>query len=717
MEELKVVNFVELGETKKLIRFYDNGKRIEYIHQKKSRNFGNPEEQVQAETFCRLILEYGYPPQRVKNFVSVTMGAEKKEADIVVYTDDECLQPHILVECKKEEVSEQEFNQAINQAYSYAHALPNNVKYVWVTSKIKNEFFQVDKSKNLRIAESDIPAFGVNKLAPYKFVKNAGKLSYKKHDQRFFDIRVVLEDELTRRFKLAHNALWAGGQLNPSEAFDELDKLIFCKIWDERIVRKNGEAYDFQIIQEDASTREAALKKTNEALFKRINALYEEGRKKDPDVFRDNIRLTPERVRTIVEYLQDINLSKTDLDNKGRAFETFMGSFFRGEFGQYFTPRPIVEFIVNALPIKHDSLVLDTSCGSGGFLLHALEKVRRQADNYFDQDSIDHWQHWHDFAEKNLYGIEINEQISRTAKMNMIIHDDGHTNVITADGLLKDTALQQEGSKNQGFKYGRFDFIITNPPFGSAVKLTEKSYLKHYGFGNRDGSWLDLKSSGTKSRDSQNTEVLFIEQCYQFLTEDGYLAIVLPDGVLTNSSLQYVRDQIEEWYRIIAVVSLPQTAFTATGAGVKSSVLFLRKYSEERSEQIKQLKLSLQNNLLNEYSYKEKAEKLDKEKKDIIKNTSGINYTGDLSEFKKSEVYKFWKAEVSVKYNESLKALKEQLEEAFQEAKQKEMSDYPIFMAIAEDIGYDAAGKKTGTNELVFIGAELTRFISEVNNE
>ena len=117
-----------------------------------------------------------------------------------------------------------------------------------------------------------------------------------------------------------------------------------------------------------------------------LKALYEEGRKKDPEVFRDDIRLTTERVRTIVEYLQDINLSETDLDSKGRAFETFMDSFFRGSFGQYFTPRPIVKFIVDVLPITHDSLVLDTSCGSGGFLLHALEKVRREASEFYDSD-------------------------------------------------------------------------------------------------------------------------------------------------------------------------------------------------------------------------------------------------------------------------------------------------------------------------------------------
>ncbi len=394
-----------------------------------------------------------------------------------------------------------------------------------------------------------------------------------------------------------------------------------------------------------------------------------------------------------------------------------MGGFFRGEFGQYFTPRSIVKFIVDVLPITHNSLVLDTSCGSGGFLLHALEKVRREADEYHAQDSIEHYRHWHDFAEKNLYGIEINEQISRAAKMNMIIHDDGHTNVISADGLLSDEKLQ-EATKNQGFKYDRFNFIITNPPFGSVIKLTEKAYLDTYNFGVKDVSWLDLKNSGVKNRDSQSTEILFIEQCHHFLTDGGYLAIVIPDGVLTNSSLQYVRDQIEEQYRIVAVVSLPQTAFTATGAGVKSSVLFLRKYSAAKTEALRQQKLSLQSALLSQYNYQTQCEDLEKEKKDVLNQAKGANFTGELSDYKKTDAYKEWKAEKSAEYTDKLNELKEALADAYILKKQSQLPDYAIFMAIADDIGYDATGKKTALNELDIISVELARFIAqEVNNE
>lgn len=706
-------DFITLGIKQKLISISSEN-RIEYLFEQRSRNFTNPEEQVQAEIYCRLILQYGYPKEQIRNFVSVTMGSSTKEADIVVYRDVECQQPHILVECKQAEVSEAEFIQAVNQAYSYAYALPNNVKFVWVTSSIKNEYFSVDKSKNSRTTLPDIPPFGVDKLASYKFVKGA-KLPSEKGKQQFFDLQIVDEADLTRRFKQAHNALWAGGQLNPSEAFDELDKLIFCKIWDERKLRKDGTPYDFQIMLDFDEKNEDGIKKNNQALFDRITKLYAEGRTKDPEVFKDNIRLSSERVRTIVGYLQDVNLSKTDLDSKGRAFETFMDSFFRGSFGQYFTPRRIVKFIVDVLPITHDSFVLDTSCGSGGFLLHALDKVRREADEYYPQHSAEHFRHWHDFAEKKLYGIEINEQISRAAKMNMIIHDDGHTNVISADGLLSDIELQNQ-SNNIGFKYNHFDFIITNPPFGSTVKQTEKAYLSNYGFGLKDVSWLDIKKSDVKNRDSQATEILFIEQCHNFLKPNGYLAIIIPDGILTNSSLQYVRDSIEEKFRIIAVISLPQTAFKATGAGVKSSVLFLRKYEPSETDLISNLKKDIQNVVKNAHDFEATLKALDSEKKTILKNATGANFEGDLKAFKETTAYKEWKNDINSKYGEKITEFKEALLEDYLARKRTQLPDYPIFMAIAEHIGYDSTGKDTAINELDTISSELARFIEGVNN-
>ena len=716
-------DIIKKGIERGLISFNDDYSRITYTHVNKSRNYLDPEEPVEAVSFLKLVFVYNYPVQRIKLFEKVTRGSSKIEADIIVYNDDLCLSPSIVVECKKQEVSEAEFQQAIDQAVSYANVLAGTVKYIWTTSGIKDSYLQFDKERDTRIQIPNIPIYG-KAVTKYTFVKggrlqneDAGDDAIK---QQFFDLEQVSESELTNRFKKAHQSLWAGGELNPSDAFDELDKLIFCKIWDERKPRKKGEPYDFQIFDiekpKNATQKEidAIEQQITEDLAKRIFSLYEEGRKKDEEVFKDNIRLTPQRIRTVVSYLQGANLSKTDLDSKGKAFETFMGSYFRGDFGQYFTPRNIVKFIVDVLPITNDSKVLDTSCGSGGFLLYALDKVRQQAGVYYDEGTIEHYTHWHDFASQKLFGIEINEQIARTAKMNMIIHDDGHTNVISSDGLLRDEVIRDK-TGNKGFEYGTFDVIITNPPFGSTVKQTEKAYLHQYSLGNRDVDWLDTKSSGVKERDSQSTEVLFIEQDRNFLKEGGYLAIVIPDGILTNSSLQYVRDNIEEWFRIVAVVSMPQDAFKANGAGVKSSVLFLKKWTNEQCQKIKDTKFKLQERIKCEANYKVTVERWEKEKKDTIKNYSGfVNNTGLTNKkmVEKTEAFIEWKKQIAEQYNEKIADLKEQLEERFAEMYKTEMIDYPIFMAIAEQIGYDATGKETSVNELEMIGNELKKFIA-----
>ena len=716
-------DYIQLGLDKGYISFNEDKSRITYIYQKKERNYNTPEEKVQAVTFLKLILDYLYPVERIKMFVPVTMGSEIKEADIVVYMDGLCLTPHILVECKKEDVSEAEFLQAIEQAYSYAYALPNDVKYVWVTSGIRNEYFEVDKTQKTRNRLPDIPQYGVEEMASYKYVYGAEYMEHEDGKQQFFDLSVIDQSELTRRFKQAHEALWAGGQLNPSDAFDEMDKLIFCKIWDERKPRKMGEPYDFQIItvsaqeEKDADKRRA---KENENLFNRIKALYEEGRKRDKEVFRNEIRLTPEKARTVVGYLEGVNLSETDLDSKGRAFETFMGSFFRGNFGQYFTPREIVKFIVDVLPITNDSKVLDTSCGSGGFLLYALNKVREQATGYYpnhehDVRQHDRWfKHWHDFAEKNLYGIEISEQISRAAKMNMIIHDDGHTNVITSDGLISDEEIFAKTS-NQEFKYGTFDFIITNPPFGSTIRQSEQAYLKTYQLGKKEEDWLAVKAQPENTRDGQSTEVLFIEQDYKFLKEGGYLAIVLPDGILTNSSMQYVRAQIEDWFRIVAVVSMPQTAFAANDAGVKTSVLFLRKWKKEETDRLVETKKNIESKLLQDRNYLSLRSLWDREikrKQKLKVEEIKVKQRTTATEAKKTEEYKSWNAAMLEEYATKIDELKTSLSEQYQIAKQQQLPDYPIFMAIAEEIGYDSTGKKTATNELDFIGEELKKFIA-----
>ena len=243
-----------------------------------------------------------------------------------------------------------------------------------------------------------------------------------------------------------------------------------------------------------------------------------------------------------------------------------MEDFFKGKQGQFFTPREIVRFIIDMCDVNEKSLVLDPACGSGGFLLYAMDHVRVRASEYFESDSVDHYKHWHDFASNRLYGIEVNDRISRVAKMNMVLHDDGHTNVVCHDALDEMSELTR---LNTGLKANRFDVILTNPPFGATVKFDEKPYTNDYELG---------RTSRGDKRKEQQSEILFIERCWKFLKAGtGHLAIVLPDGILTNHGQKYVREFLLRNFEIKAIVSLPQVTFMHYGAGAKSSVLVMRK--------------------------------------------------------------------------------------------------------------------------------------------
>ncbi|MCQ2485210.1 MAG: N-6 DNA methylase [Clostridia bacterium] len=515
-------------------------------------NYNDPEEIVRAEFWAELIYKYEYPANRIKVEVTVPDRVPNDRADIVVFSDDECKRPYTVVECKKDGVTDAEFLQAIEQGVGNATWVKLRADYVVIVAggtrrvlDVTDKYGAFEREQNII---ADLPkAYG--KPQEFRFYKGTEN-----------DIKEVSREELITAIKKCHNTLWGGGRLSPPTAFGELCKLIFVKISDEQKPRKKGEPYQFQIKTHEPSSK----------LAERINALYNEQKIKDPEVFTESIKVDDRVLRTVVSHLQAINLNKTDLDVKGVAFEQFMDGFFKGDFGQYFTPRPIIEFAVKMMKPEHDWKVLDSSCGSGGFLLYALDYMRKQASEYYEKDSIEYYNYWHDFASKNLYGIEINDEIARVAKMNMIVHDDGHTNVISFDAL---DSIEKMYDHNHGFKKNNFDLILTNPPFGSTISKSEKPYLSGYELGKTKD-----KKGKEKDRPRQSSEVLFIERIWEFLKPGkGKAAIVLPDGILTNSSSQYVRDFILEKFQLLAVVSLPQCAFAHFGAGVKASIIFVRK--------------------------------------------------------------------------------------------------------------------------------------------
>lgn len=532
---------IQKGIDAKILEVNDDRTRITYkVPDVKSYRLTDPEELVRASYFVDLVLKYNYPISQIAFEVTVPRRTPNDWADIVVYEDEAMKKPYLVVECKKDGVTEAEFDQAIEQAFGNANSLKSKLAIV-IAGNRKRAFDVANYPSMERVKNiiADIPErFG--KIPVYKYIKGEN------------DLITISREELIKKLESCHDTVWQGGKLAPTTAFDEVSKLLFCKLKDEQKHQKTGSIYEFQI-----GTHE-----THQEVYNRIDAIYQQAKKLDAEVFKGNLNLEADIVYKVVEHIQGICFTKTDLDTKGIAFEKFMEDFFKGKMGQFFTPRNIVQFVIKMMDIKTEDFVLDPACGSGGFLLNALDTIRKDAETEID-DPVAAYTTWHNFAANNLYGIEINDQIARVCKMNMIIHDDGHTNVISRSSLDDFNDIK---TQHKGFKKDHFDIIITNPPFGATIKKN----------GNED-TYLDKFELG-KKKSSQKTEILFIERCIDFLKpKTGRMGIVLPDGILTNSSLQYVRDFIMERCEILAVISLPQFAFSHYGAGVKSSLVFLRR--------------------------------------------------------------------------------------------------------------------------------------------
>lgn len=563
-----------------LVKFSGEGKneRIHYVDADHSERWADPEEKVRAEFWAELIYKYEYSPKRIGIEVKVPRRTPNDLADIVIYgdKDEELKSPYFVFECKRADVSDAEFLQSIEQACGNRASL--GAQYCGAVAGLTRRFLRFDKFPAQERNKNKLPEIPTRYGKPpeWRFYKNVpGK-----------DLAAVPREELRSAIRKCHQTLWEGGRRSPIAAFGEFCKLIFVKHRDEKNPEhKDGDPYIFQTKLDEAP----------EELAIRIHKLYTYEQELEPDVFTDKINVEPQILAQVVEHLEGISLDRTELDTKGVAFEEFMGGFFKGDFGQYFTPRELIGFAVEVLNPEKKQLVLDPACGSGGFLLYALDHVRREADRKKKKGTVEHFTYWHDFAEKNLFGIEINEELARVAKMNMIIHDDGHTNIVGHDALDFLAGLEKSNAK---LKPGTFDMVLTNPPFGSVVKRTEKPpgfleqfELRKYIAKSTTDTEPDESSKGendakrgakaVKDRASIKTEILFLERVHSFLKPGtGRAMVVLPDGILTNSSLQGVRNWIMEHFQLLAVVSLPQFAFAHYDAGVKASLVFLRRLND-----------------------------------------------------------------------------------------------------------------------------------------
>jgi len=700
--------WTERGLRKGLISLAQDGNKITYHCANDggtySDDYTDPEEPVRASLFVELVEKYKYPPERIWVEKHVSDRRPDYPADLIVFEDNELKKPYILGETKKVGVSETEFNKAIDKAFENAH-LVGGVKYIVVDCanwRVVFDYANYPPGERQKNIVRDLPvAYG--NVPEYKFIK--GDVNW--------DLPAATFNELKRRFQRCHDSIWQGGKLDPAQAFDEMSKLMFAKYWDELFYTKNGAPYSFQI----------GTKETERVVADRVRTVYKHARDQKGDVFGEDLKVPDHVLYLVVDILEDISLKKTDLDAKGRAFETFLGEIFRGKMGQYFTKREIVTFMVNMLDPDWNDWVVDPACGSGGFLLYAWDHVhKRLARDYAgDHDAILRLD-W-EFSHKHIFGAEINERIARIAMMDMVIHEDGSSNIVRADSLGPWSVFPQDKIAE-----GRFSICLTNPPFGAVVN--HQADLSRFQLG--------------RGRPSQKTEILFIERCLQLLKPSGKLGIVLPDGILTNSSLDYVRKCIEENARLLAVVSLPPHTFVPAGAGVKASLLFLQKFSiqekarfdstakrvrqevqteyepiiAQRQKEIEQEAMAERGNVeadlranasvmaAIERRLQSQAERVKQqvrkrlfaEANDVLVSEEQVNaaVTTEIEHQVEAELQRQVESELRKRLDQELRAYRQEVEAEMENETWRHIRDrlnYPIFMAIAEHVGYDATDR------------------------
>jgi len=422
-------------------------------------------------------------------------------------------------------------------------------------------------------------------------------------------------DSLIRVFKRCHDYIY-GNEGMKKTAFWELLNLIFCKIYDEKrrfTSTENGESYrrEFWVGVKEQNTvtgREQVAKRIKNIFAKlRKDALFSE-------VFDGNeqINLTDKGLAFIAAELAKYSFLDATVDVKGVAYETIVSNTLKQEAGQFFTPRNIVKCMVEMMDPTEYQRVLDPACGSGGFLVMVLDHVRRKfAKQLFPGlegpwleekfNSIEVNKLVKDYAEQYLFGFDFDPDLKKAARMNMVMAGDGHANIFHANSLaypkgdnevelkkINDAVLKSiKKSSDSAFQFeqhynalGKFDLIFTNPPFGAKIPINDAEILSQYDLGfnwkkNSNGQWQKIGISN-----SEPPEILFIDQCYQFLKPGGKMAIVLPDGILGNPNTEYVRAWILDKFKLLASIDLAVEAFLPQ-VGVQASLLFLQKKTEE----------------------------------------------------------------------------------------------------------------------------------------
>lgn len=568
-----------------LVATLPDGKICDFIDQK-IRN-DTPEEYVRQNIERRLVLELGYLPEQVEIEYSIKLGSKSVRADIAIFREGVQHNQEnvwIIIECKRDSISPSAGRDGVEQLRSYMAACDNSEWGMWTNGKKKTVLRRLRTIEGIEYEEpNDIPSKDGDVEEVDRPTRDA--------------LKNAVGDNLLFSFKICHDHIYVTDGMQKQPAFFELLKVIFCKIYDERNIRSPLEFY--------ATAKE---KKSNDGrltVFNRLSKIFNAVKKQYPAIFdtNDELKLQPRSLAYIVGELQRYSFLGTNIDVKGKAYEELVGANLRGDRGEFFTPRNVQKMTIRMLDPKLTDRILDQSCGTGGFLVIAMNEVIEKLTHQIKSGpgrAAEKPGVWQDAlnesikvtAKENFFGIDINPDLVKATKMNMVMNNDGSGNIFRQDSLLH--PHQWEGDFRKRFAealdvdpkslrgpddLGHFDLIATNPPFGSKLPIKDRETLEQYQLGH---VWREGENGLEPTEQLQTSappEILFIERCWQFLKPGGRMGIVLPDAILGAPGLLYVRQWMIKHCRIVASIDLHPDTFQPRN-GTQTSVLILQKKTE-----------------------------------------------------------------------------------------------------------------------------------------
>jgi len=545
---------------------YIGAKKRAYDYFKIHKNFDKAEyhieEFVRQWALRQIISLYKYPLEWIGERIiieePVKMGSTEKQADISIKNANR--RTFLYIETKKRGISEEEFKNAERQLESYlASTHTATIGMVTDGDRVKTIRKKIDPNDFEYIP--DLPSFGLETKIRTQLVRDIPQ----NNTDRLTGLK-IFDTTYERVLFDCHSIVRDVDGFHDDEALDEICKIIYVKIFDERNTTKelSGTAFKFQTYGASNPSEVAS----------NIRVLYEEARTTDIDiyskripgyersrgVFKNQIKLSDAALFKIVDKLQEYSFIDTKSDLKGRAFQKILAPAIRAGMGQYFTPDPIVDLAVRIVQPTAKDLILDPFCGSGHFLTKALQYVVKNGSHLSQHDL-------HEFKFFHLHGIEKSERMVRIAMTDMMLHDDGHTNIRNQDALLSfdnyPDIIALSGTTHYNINPSVFDIILTNPPFGSIMRQEAMEMVGRFELG--------------RNKKSLPLEILGLERCIQFLKPSGKLAIVLPEHLLKGKSNIFVRKWLYNIVKVKAIFFFPEEAFTPFGAMVKTCLCIFEK--------------------------------------------------------------------------------------------------------------------------------------------